>query len=166
MSINFPIMFLAAVVPLLVGFLWYNPKTFGTAWMKVAGMTEESMKGANMVLIFGLTYALSFLAAMSLNAIVIHQFHIYSILINEPGLNETGSEANTFVQGFMDKYGANFRTFGHGALHGGLAGFFLVMPVMGVNALFERKGFRYVAINAGFWIVCLALMGGIICAFA
>jgi len=41
-----------------------------------------------------------------------------------------------------------------------------VLPVMGVNALFERKGFKYIAINVGFWTVSLALMGGIICQWA
>ncbi len=166
MALNFPVILLAALVPLLAGFLWYNPKTFGAAWMKAAGMTEESMKGANMALIFGLTYALSFLAAMSLNFMVIHQFHLYSLLANDPGFNDPGSEVRTFLQGFMEKHGRNFRTFGHGAFHGALGGIFLALPVLGVNALFERKGFRYIAVNAGFWIVCLALMGGIICAFA
>jgi hypothetical protein len=32
--------------------------------------------------------------------------------------------------------------------------------------LFERKGFRYIAINGGYWIISMALMGGIICAFS
>ena len=38
--------------------------------------------------------------------------------------------------------------------------------VIGINALFERKGFKYIAINAGYWILCLGLMGGVLCAFA
>ena len=35
----------------------------------------------------------------------------------------------------------------------------------GTNALFERKGFRYIAVNAGYWILTLMIMGGIICQF-
>ena len=37
------------------------------------------------------------------------------------------------------------------------------MPILGIQAMFEKKSFKYVAINAGYWIVTLAIMGGIIC---
>lgn len=49
-----------ALIPLLIGFVWYNPKVFGTAWMKEAGVTMEDGKKMNMPLVFGLTYFLSF----------------------------------------------------------------------------------------------------------
>ena len=36
---------MAGLIPLLVGFIWYNPKVFGTAWMNVNGFTDpEKMK--------------------------------------------------------------------------------------------------------------------------
>jgi len=41
----------------------------------------------------------------------------------------------------------------------------LALPIVGIPALFERKGFNYIAINAGYWIVSMALMGGVLCAF-
>lgn len=163
---NFLFIALAALVPLVIGFIWYNPKTFGNAWMKSAGVTEETMQGANMALIFGLTYIFSFFIALILFSITVHQTHIYSTLMNEPGFMEAGTPANDLVKDFMDKFGNQFRTFGHGALHGTIAGILLAMPVLAVNALFERKGFKYIAINSGFWIVCLAIMGGIVCQFA
>jgi hypothetical protein len=47
-----------------------------------------------------------------------------------------------------------------------MTGLLLVLPVMGTNALFEGKGFKYIAINCGYWTITLALMGGIICAFS
>jgi hypothetical protein len=31
---NFLAVPLAAVIPILVGMIWYNPKVFGNAWMK------------------------------------------------------------------------------------------------------------------------------------
>ena len=55
-----------------------------------------------------------------------------------------------------------FMTFKHGALHGSMLGLFVALPVFATNALFEMKSFKYVAINAGYWIVTMALMGGII----
>ena len=166
MHINFMIILVAALVPMILGFIWYNPKVFGTVWMNAAGITEDKMKGANMALIFGLSFFLSFLLAMSVQFMVIHQYSMYSILANEPGINDPASEVSLMIQDFMAKYGTNFRTFKHGALHGTLAGFMIALPILGTNAMFERKGFKYIAVNCGYWIVCLALMGGIICAFS
>ena len=157
---------LAALLPLLIGFIWYHPKVFGNAWMAAAGVSPESARNANMALIFGLTYLMSFIAAFLLQPIVIHQFSIMSILVDEPGFTDPASEVGTYFANFMDKYGNNFRTFKHGALHGTITGLLFVTPIFTVNALFERKGFKYIAINGGFWTVCLALMGGVICAFA
>lgn len=166
MKINFLIVLASALIPLVVGFIWYNPYVLGKAWMKSAGITEERMKGSNMLVIFGVTLLLSVFLATALQFMVIHQTHLFSILLNEPGFNDTGSEVHTLYTGFLEKYGQNFRTFKHGALHGTLGGFMLALPVLGINALFERKGFKYIAINAGFWVLCMALMGGVICAFA
>ena len=166
MSLNFPILLLAALVPLLVGFVWYNPKTFGNIWMKEAEMTDEKMKSANMAVIFGLTFVLGVLLAIALNFMVVHQLSVYSILVNEPGFGEPGSDIENFIQDFMGKYGQNFRTFKHGAFHGIEAGLLFALPLIAVNGLFERKSWKYILINAGFWTVCLVLMGGIICAWA
>ena len=52
-EIKIYMIFVAALIPLAIGFIWYNQKVFGTAWMKEAGVTEEKMNNANMPLIFG-----------------------------------------------------------------------------------------------------------------
>lgn len=166
MEFNFLITALAALIPMVLGFIWYNPKVFGTAWMNACGFTQEDLKGGNMALIFILAYVFSFFLAFILNTFVIHQFGFFSSIMNEPGLTEVGTETYQYAQDYMTKYGNNFRTFGHGALHGTMVGLMVVLPVMATNALFERKGFKYMAVNIGYWIVCLALMGGVICQFA
>ena len=53
---------------------------------------------------------------------------------------------------FMADYGTAHRTFGHGALHGIMSGIFVALPIIGTNALFERKGAKYILINSGYWI--------------
>lgn len=166
MTPNFLIFLAAALVPMVVGSIWYNPKVLGAAWMKAADMDEEKIKGANMALIFGLAYVFSVLIAISLYSMTVHQVHLYSILVEEAGFGEEGSEVMKMLSGFMDQYGQNFRTFKHGAFHGALSGIFFALPVLGVNALFERKGWKYILLNGGYWIVSLALMGGVACAFA
>ncbi|MBL4905418.1 MAG: DUF1761 domain-containing protein [Flavobacteriaceae bacterium] len=165
MEFNFKIIALAALVPLVMGFLWYGPMLFKNAWMKEMGFTEESMKGANMALIFGLSYVFSFFIGFVLEQIVIHQFGIQSTLFGEPGFAEATGEAYTYFQDFMSTYGDRFRTFKHGALHGAMTGLFFAMPIMATNAMFERKSFKYVAINVGYWTITLALMGGILCQY-
>ena len=85
-----------------------------------------------------------------------------STLMNVPGCGEEGSEINNYYLDFMAKYGNEFRTFKHGALHGLIGGIITALPVIAVNGLFEQKGFKYIMINAGFWICCMILMGGII----
>jgi hypothetical protein len=37
---------------------------------------------------------------------------------------------------------------------------------MGTNALFERRSWKYIFMNVGYWALSAAIMGGIISAFA
>ncbi|MCX6296253.1 MAG: DUF1761 domain-containing protein [Bacteroidetes bacterium] len=160
MHANFMILLLAALVPTFTGFIWYNPKVLGTAWMNASGVTPEKMKGANMAVIFIVSFLLSFFLAFALQFMVIHQWGVFSSLATGlPGTKEDFAD-------FMLKYGQNFRTFKHGALHGAMSGLMIALPIIGTNALFERKGIKYIAINAGYWIITMALMGGIICQFS
>ncbi len=165
MEMNFVVILLSALVPMVMGFIWYNPKTLGTAWMQAAGVTEEKMKGANMGLIFGLSFLFSIMLAMAVNGLVIHQNHMYSILLNEPGFGDPESDLGKYITAFMEQYGNNFRTFKHGALHGFLGGLFFAFPILATNAMFERKGWKYIWINTGYWTITLTLMGGILCAY-
>ena len=47
----------AAVVPFILGFIWYAKPTLGKLWQKEAGLSEADMKGANMPMTFGLSFA-------------------------------------------------------------------------------------------------------------
>jgi len=163
---NLLVLLAAAIVPTVIGFIWYNPKVFGNAWMKAAGLTEEKLKVGNMPLIYGLSFVLSFLLAFSMAPMVIHQFGVMGML--EGAMrpeSATAAEATALFKSLMETYGSNHRHFGHGALHGVMTALLLVLPIMGTNAMFERKSFKYVAINAGYWMLTLALMGGIVCQF-
>jgi hypothetical protein len=85
--------------------------------------------------------------------------------IQDPSLRDPKSKLALYLADFMQQYGGNFRTFKHGALHGVLGGVFMVLPILAVNALYERKSWKYIFINVGFWTACLTLMGGIISAW-
>jgi len=162
MEMNFNVLFLAALVPMIIGFVWYGP-LFGNAWMKEMGFTKESLAGTNMVKTLIISYVFSFFIASFLMFAVIHQSGVYSTLAGEPGFNEKVGEGFAFFQDFINTYGDRFRTFGHGALHGVITSIFFVLPILSIVALFEKKTVKYVAINAGYWMVTLAIMGGIVC---
>jgi len=162
MEFNLVTTAVAALMPLVMGFIWYGPMLFKNAWMKEVGFNDDSMKGANMALIFGLSYVLSFLMAFILQTVVIHQFGVSSTLMKSGESALSGVDL-AYFQDFMTTYGDRFRTFGHGVLHGTMVGLFIALPIMGTNAMFERKSFKYVLINVGYWTITLALMGGILC---
>ena len=154
MEMNLLAIAVSAIVPLFIGAVWYNPKVFGTAWMQASGMTEEKMKNGNIAVIFGITLVLSFMLAFSVNGMAIHQVGASQLAFSNP-------DAESY-KAFMAEFGNMHRSFGHGALHGAIGALFFVLPVLGINALFERKGFKYIAINVGYWVVTLAIMGAIL----
>lgn len=162
MEINFIALLASAVVTLAVGFIWYHPKVFGTIWMKEAGLTAEASEKGNMLKIFGFTYLFSLMMTIILMGLTIHQSGAVGMIGGPPMIES----AKPSFAAFMADYGMAFRTFKHRALHGFMTGLFFALPVVGINSLFERKSWKYIFIQAGYWTVTLALMGGIICAFA
>lgn len=160
MEINFLALIVAALSTLVIGFIWYNPKVFGTAWMKESGLTEEKMKGANMAAIFIMAVFFAFLIALILQSLTIHQTGAYSMIGGGGAVDIKPS-----YTAFMADYGTAFRTFKHGALHGFITGLFFAFPMIATNAIFERKSWKYTFINSGYWTVCFMIMGGIICAW-
>ena len=160
MEINFLALLVSAASTLVVGFIWYNPKVFGTIWMTESGLTEEKMKGANMVLLFGMSLFYAFMMSMILQMLSIHQWGAVSMVGGDI------TTAKPSFTAFMADYGTAFRTFKHGALHGFLTGLSLALPIVGTNALYERRSWKYTLVSGGYWIVSFMIMGGIICAWA
>ena len=159
MEMNFIALFVAAIITLFVGFIWYHPKVFGTIWMKEAGLTEDQLKTGNMLKIFGFTYLFSLFIASIEMTLTIHQMGALGMVGGPAKVNEVLPSFTAF----MADYGTAFRTFKHGALHGFMSGLFIALPVVATNSLFEQKSFKYVAITSGYWIVVMTLMGAIIC---
>ena len=157
MNINFLALLLASLSSLVVGFIWYNPKVFGSIWMKETGITPESGKGKNMIAIFAMSIFYAFLISFLLQMLVIHQFGALGMVGGDPSIAKPSYAA------FMADYGTAFRTFKHGALHGFMTGLFLALPVIGTNALYEGRSWKYVLVAGGYWVVTCMIMGGIIC---
>ena len=150
----------AAVVALVIGAIWYNPKIgFGNVWMQASGMTEEKMKSGKIAVIFGLSLVFAALLSVLLMQFTNHQWGAIGMVGGDPELAKPSFDV------FMADYGGAFRTFKHGALHGTMFGVLGALPIIGTIALFERKSAKYILVNSSYWIVTLAIMGGILCAW-
>lgn len=117
-----------AIVPMILGFIWYHPKAFGNVWMKGAGLTEEDVEGGSPMIYVG---------ALLLAAVVSYGMSRYA------GHTEEGM--SQFV---------------HGMFHGVMPALLIAAPVLASNALFEKKSIQHILINAAYWTLTLAVMGG------
>ena len=66
--INWPAVLVAALSAFLVGGIWYNPKVFGTAWMKDSNLSQEQIEKSNMAKTFGFTALFSLISSANLAA--------------------------------------------------------------------------------------------------
>ena len=156
MEINYYSILISGFVTLILGFIWYHPKVFGTVWMRETGLTQEQLSKGNMLKIFGLTFIFSLIIGMIMQPIIIHQFGALGMV---GGYAETAKPS--FAQ-FIADYGTAYRTFKHGAFHGFMTGLLLILPVFAITGLFERRSWKYILINSGYWILSLTAIGSII----
>jgi hypothetical protein len=133
-SINWLAVLVCVVVSMIVGTVWYNPKTFFPIWWKGIGKTEEEpgMQGA-----MGMTWALTILASFV-------QAVFMALLVNAAGSLAGGA------------------TFASGAAVGALAWLGFVAPTNLVNKLFAGYGFKVWAIEAGNHLINFVLFGAIL----
>lgn len=43
-EVTFLPIFLAGIVAVIIGFIWYHPQVFGGAWMRMSGITPETVE--------------------------------------------------------------------------------------------------------------------------
>ena len=134
---NWLAILVSALIPLIIGSIWYHPKAFGTVWMNATGITEDKLKN--------MSPAKAYIVALVISVVL--SFYLYiNVLTGGPDDMRHGQEI--------------YMTFKHGAAHGAFLGLFVVLPVLATNAIFEMKSAKYIFINVFYWIVSLALMGG------
>lgn len=161
MPSNFYMYFLVALIPLVVGAIYYGT-LFQKAYMEINGFTESPIQHKNKAVIFGLSYLLSLLLCQVLVALGIHQVGVVALGMH--GAGEFTPEALADVNAFLAKYGNTYRSFGHGVAHGMMASIFFALPILSINAMFEGRGWKYTLLHWGYWTICLTLMSGILCA--
>lgn len=116
MEIDWLAVTIGTVSTFVLGFIWYNPKVFGKAWQKAAGISDESMNDTSgMAKIFGTSFILNFIMALMISYFV-----------------REDADLNAAIR------------------HALYIGIGLITTALGVNAMYERKGFLYILINGGY----------------
>jgi len=159
---NWLIIPIAALLPLILGYIWYHPNVLGTKLAQINGVQAVKNRSiGKMVLI----YLLSILLAYILTLMSVHQSAIFQLFFMDPELAFANSKYNAFINEFMATYGDRHRSFGHGLVHGAEAGLMLGLVFLGITTLLQNKPFKPVWIHLVFWILCCSLMAGLTCAF-
>ncbi|MEP7322947.1 MAG: DUF1761 domain-containing protein [Saprospiraceae bacterium] len=140
-QINFLAIAVATLIPMIVGFLYYHPKTVGKAWMEANGFTMEMVGNGPKPILYLACLALSFLLAM-----------FVSYNVTGPG-QDAAPDGHSFV------------TFQHGLFHGVEIALMVVAPVLGTMGIFEKKSMKWFWVNIGYWLITLCLMAGILSAW-
>jgi hypothetical protein len=131
---NWISMVLATITPMFIGFFYYHKKVFGKVWLDSTSLTDKKTKKPNKIVAIGISIILSFFLSFVL------------LNFNNSGINQEG----------------DFDTFLHGAWHGTFMAITVVSPVIVINGFFGRKPWKNMLINIFYWIITLALMGGIV----
>lgn len=110
-------------------------------------------------------YVLSLFLAGALLMIVVHQYSIMGALQGSPGLGESGTDIQIYLEDFIRRFGNNHRNFSHGLLHGALAATFFALPIIVLNGLQFGYNWKNIWVQFGYWLLTLTIMGGVICHF-
>lgn len=88
-TLNWLAVLVAAVSSFVIGFIWYNPKVLGTAWMKAAGLTDEDLQNSNPAKTFGLSFIWTLVMAFNL-----------ATFLNDPSIGMNEGMMYGFFTGF------------------------------------------------------------------
>lgn len=134
-EVNYLAVVSAAVAAMVVGFVYYSPFVLGKPWMKLMGLTSESVKAAQreMARIYGISFVLALVTGYVL-------YHIMSLSMAFFNYNPVSTG---LTSGFWVWIG-------------------FVMPVQLTEVLFSKKPVKLFGINTGYQLVSLLAMGVVI----
>lgn len=134
-NVNYLAVVVAAVASMAVGFLWYGPMLFGNLWMKLMGYTKESLEKAKADM--NKTYALSFVGALVMAYVLAH------VVAQGQAFYQTEPLMTGLMAGFWSWLG-------------------FIAPVQMTEVLFSGKKWKLFALNTGYQLVSVLVMGVII----
>lgn len=132
-NINLLSLILATLTPIIIGFIYYQKPLFGKVWSSTISMPKKERVKLPLVWNFSISFVVCFLLSL---------FLLFFC-------NGSGQEGE-------------FDTFQHGALHGLVLGLLVIIPISITGVLYNERSWTNMLINAGYWLLSLPLMGGIL----
>lgn len=132
-EVNWLAILVAAVVSMVVGFLWYSPVLFAKPWMKLSGMTKDKIAKSDMAKTYGISFVVAIVTAFVLSHVISLSMNFFHYSGLSTGLNS-----------------AFWMWFG------------FVMPVQLTSSLFDGRSFNLFLINTGYQLASLLAMGLVI----
>jgi len=143
---NFIAIIIAAVIPMVMGFIYYMPSIMGNTWMAANGFDKATLKPPKPAM-YLLALFFSFLLSFFLCAWV----------------TGAGGIEQTQVVDPID--GHSYVTFKHGAFHGLLFSIMVILPIFGTMKIFEMRSWKWTFVNWGYWSITVILMCGLLSAW-
>lgn len=149
-----------SLIPFSIAFIWFHPKVFGgTVWQKVAQLTDAQNAKVIKPWQLLLSILLNLFIAFGLFIVTVHSTHILGL--HGGDIEAARNSASTMA--FLKEHGSNYNHFSHGIGHGLIMGFFaFALPILGYAVIFERKSFKYLLVNGGFWAISMTIMACVI----
>lgn len=132
LEVNYLAILISALISMVLGSLWYSPVLFGNKWMKLMGMTKESMENnPSMKKEMGIAYSVTFIGSLIMAYVLAHLIQQYA----HADTAWTGAQTGFWIW----------------------LGFFATSALNGV--FFEKRKWDLYFINVGYYLVLLILMG-------
>ena len=138
--INYMAVVVAAIVQMVLGYLWYGP-LFGKPWAKLMGWTPESMEAMKHDPKFKKSMSRNY-GIMIVGSLLMAWILDHAIVFASAYLLISGITAG-FAVGFLNWLG-------------------FIAPVTVGSVLWEGKSWKLWFLNAGYYLVGLLLMGAIL----
>lgn len=138
---------ISALIPMIMGFVYYHPNVMGKIWMKANGFTQESIGTGPKPIMF--------LVAFGAAALLTSFFWAWV----------TGVGGTDQLQVVDPVDGHSFVTFKHGVGHGILFTITVLMPIFVTMSIFEKRSWSWAFVNVGYWGLTAITMCGILSAW-
>ena len=130
--INYLAVLAAAIVNMIIGFLWYGP-LFSKQWVALSGISSEQLEKAK-AKGMGKSYFIAFLGSLAMSYVLAHALVFASTYLHVQGI-QAG-----LTGGFWNWLG-------------------FVIPVTLGSVLWEQRPWKLWFINIGYYLITLMAMG-------
>ena len=98
---NIYILPISALIPLIIGYIWYQPNVFGNKLADTTGASLESIQLPKSIGKIGLIYLFGLLLSYIMTLVSVHQIGVFQLFFLDESFADTSSEFRTFTNDFL-----------------------------------------------------------------